>query len=122
MSLKWPLSYRWARANGVRKLVPWHFMDGDEGLPADNQFKKERTDLRVVRTFARRQDCDDFAGFLVVDGQTTDRVVCFHPSFAGTPNEFMIDREFENFWAFVTEVVIPDTQDWSTEEDISGLA
>jgi len=121
MTSDWPLAYRWARANGLRKLLPWHFLDDSEGLAADAQFKKERTDLREVRTFARRQDCDDFAGFLIVNGVTSDHVIYFHPSFGGTRNEYMISGEYADFWSFFKEIVIGDTVDWQSEEDLEDL-
>jgi hypothetical protein len=101
--------------------LPWHFLDDSEGSSADAQFKKERTDLREVRTFARRQDCDDCAGFLVVDGVISDHVIYFHPSFAGTPNKDMISCEYASFWIFFEEVVIRDTIDWESEESLVSL-
>jgi hypothetical protein len=119
MIAEWPLSFRWARANGLSKLVPWHFLADGEGLLADEQFKKERIGSREVRTFAKRQDCDDFAGFLVVDGIITDRVIYFHPSFSSTPNSYMINSEHADFWEFVRDIVIPDTKDWESETDLN---
>jgi hypothetical protein len=89
-----------------------------KGAGADEQFKKERIDSREVRTFAKRQDCDDFAGFLVVNGVTTDRVLYFHPSFTSTRNEYMITSEHEDFWEFFRDVVIPDTKDWGSKADL----
>lgn len=121
MSTQWPLSFRWARANGLTKLVPWHFLADADGSFADEQFKKERTDSREIRTFAKRQDCDDFAGFVVAAGIITDRVVCFHPSFASTPNRHMVDGEYDTFWDFLRNVVIRDTTDWESEEALDHL-
>ena len=121
MKSDWPISYRWARANGLGKLLPWHFLDDSEGLFADAQFKKERTDSREVRTFARRQDCDDFAGFLIIDGVISDHVVYFHPSFADKRNEYMISGEYVSFWLFFKDVVIRDTIDWESEESLKDL-
>src|SRR5262245_34768357 len=121
MNAEWPLSFRWARANGLNKLTPWHFLHHDDGCFADAQFKRERTDLREVRTFARRQDRYDFAGFLVVEGVVTEQVVSFHPSFGSGPNSFMIRSEHADFWQFVRDVVIPDTKDWQSEADLTDL-
>ena len=53
-------------------------------LLVDEQFKKERVDSLEVRTFAKRQECEDFPGFLVVEGIITGRVIYFHPSFSST--------------------------------------
>ena len=121
MKPNWPLSYRWARANGLHKMLPWHFLNEDDGLAADAQFKKERNDLREVRTFARRQDCDDFAGFLIVDGAISDHVIYFHPSFEGKKNDYMISGEYVSFWSFVKDVVIEDTIDWESEANLDYL-
>ena len=80
MPTQWPLSFRWALANGVRQMVPWHFiadLDDELGKNADATFQKESTKDIAVRTFARRQDCDDFAGFMIEQGEITDRVICF---------------------------------------------
>ena len=121
MKADWQLAYSWARANGLHKMLPWQFLDAAEGLAADAQFRKERTDVREVRTFARRQDCDDFAGFLVIDGAISDHVIYFHPSFAGTPNKYMISGEYVSFWAFFKDVVIGDTVDWESEESLKTL-
>ena len=121
MKTDWPISYRWARANGLSKLVPWHFLDDLEGLSADAQFLKERTDSREVRTFARRQDCDDFAGFLIIDGLISGHVIYFHPSFSGTRNEYMISGEYDSFWSFFKDLVIRDTIDWESETSLENL-
>ncbi|MDB6067882.1 MAG: hypothetical protein JWR26_4090 [Pedosphaera sp.] len=120
MDIEWPISLRWARANGLTKLIPWHFLADGEGASADEQFKKERIDLREVRTFAKRQDCDDFAGFLVVNGKITDCVLYFHPSFGSTRNAYMVNSEHESFWEFLRDVVIPDTEDWASGADLKN--
>ena len=119
MSAEWPLSFRWGRANGLSKLVPWHFLADDVGLFADEQFKKERIDSREVRTFAKRQDCDDFAGFLVADGIITGRVIYFHPSFSSAQNSNLVNSEHADFWEFVRDIVIPDTKEWESEADLN---
>ena len=124
MPTQWPLSFRWALANGLKQMVPWHFipdLDDDLGRITDSTFRKESTRDIEVRTFARRQDCDDFAGFIVESGEITDRVICFHPSFGGTKNDYLIDSEIDGFWTFLTKVVIPDTVDWASEDDLEDV-
>ena len=122
MDVRPPLSYRWLRANGIRRLTPWHFVEEREGKGASAQFAKEDPDGRSVYTFAYRQDCDDFAGFTIINGQATDQVICYHPTFCGSPNTLMIDGTYPDIWAFLREVVIPDTASWLTDEsDIEDL-
>ena len=122
MSLQPPLSYRWLRANGVTRLVPWHFIDETEGHKASLQFAREHPGGGKLWTFARRQDCDDFAGFRIVDGQVTDEVIYYHPSFQGGPNSYIISGTYPDLWTFLLEVVVSDTATWFTdEEDIHDL-
>jgi hypothetical protein len=116
-----PLSYRWLRANGVTRLVPWYFIDEEEGRFASQQFAKEHLGGPAIYTFARRQDCDDFAGFTVTDGIATDQVIYYHPSFSGGPNSHLISGTYPDLWAFLREVVIPDSATWFSEADIDEL-
>jgi hypothetical protein len=120
--MNWPLTYRWALANGVKRMLPWHFLNEEEQVNVDAQFKRERTDSTEIKTFAYRQDCDDFAGFIVKDGRICEKVVYFHPSFNSGPNEDMINSEHDDFWDFFREVVIPDTREWTSEEDLEDLS
>lgn len=121
MSNQPPLSYRWLRANGVTQLVPWHFIDESEGRQASLQFAKEHPNGGVLFTFARRQDCDDFAGFRIVDGRITEEVVYYHPLFHDGPNPHIISVTHSDHWAFLRDVVISDTAVWFTDEDIDDL-
>ncbi len=79
-----------------------------------------------VFVFARRQDCDDFAGLEVLAGRISERVIYFHPVFAegtsGTPRTWnIVIRTFENVFEFVAKQVIPDMSDWASTEDASDL-
>jgi len=122
MNIQPPLSYRWLRANGVLRLVPWYFIEASEGQRASEQFARENPDGGSLYTFARRQDCDDFAGFTIIDGAATDRVIYYHPSFSDGPNPSIISGTYPDLWTFLREVVIPDTAIWFTDEaDIQDL-
>jgi hypothetical protein len=122
MKIQAPLSYRWLRANGVTRLVPWHFIDETEGHKASLEFATEHPGGGGLWTFARRQDRDDFAGFKIVDGQVTDEVVYYHPSFQGGPNPHIISGTYPDLWAFLRDVVLLDTATWFTdEEDIDDI-
>ena len=118
MSHPTPLALRWILFNGVTELRPWRFFDSNEGEAAERAFAQESgTDVRV-RVFASRGDCDDFAGFVVESGRITDRVVCFHPSFNGSVHTHLVNSDHANLFAFFRDVVLPDTEDWCTIEEL----
>ena len=116
---KFPLAYRWLRANGVSELIPLCFSDGDS--TADEVFSRETTSSRMVLAFARRQDRDECAGFEVVNHVATNRVIQFVPTFEKRRNPHLVFREYDNLWLFLTRVVIPDTEEWATEEELEEL-
>lgn len=116
-----PLSYRWLRANRILHLIPWHFIDEEEGRLASERFRVEHPEGWILYTFARREDCDDFAGFRVIDGNVTEQVVYFHPSFAKGFNEHIVSNSYPDLWAFFREVVIPDSATWYTDFDVQDL-
>ncbi len=123
MDIQPPLSYRWLRANGVDRLVPWHFIYEPERRGAGEQFAREWPAGGSLYTFAYRQDCDDFAGFVVRDGQATDEVIYYHPSFQQSGlNPGIITGTYPDLWSFLQKVVIGDASYWYTDEqDIHDL-
>jgi hypothetical protein len=121
MNPDWPLSYRWLRANGLAKLVPWHFYDSSKGRRIDNVFATECIDATKVRTFAFRQDCDDFAAFVMNEQGITEEVVYFHPSFGGLKNPYLINGRFPDLITFLSVVALADTLDWMSELDLEDL-
>lgn len=79
-----------------------------------------------VFVFAARQDRDDFAGLLIVDGRITDRVVYFHPVFADSsqpsPRTWNIVCDtYEDVFEFVKARVIEDMKDCALDEDAADL-
>jgi len=121
MNSDWPISYRFLRANGVSQLVPWHFFEENEGHRINGVFATESIEEIRIKTFAYRQDCDDFAAFVVNENSITDEVIYFHPSFAGAKNSHLINGRFRNLYTFISEVVFPDSEDWTSEEAIEDL-
>ncbi len=102
----------------MSRLVPWHFISPEQGAAVSHRFSIEHPEGGTVLTFAQRQDCDDFAGFVFRDGTVMDEVIYFHPSWSSGPNAYLVNGRYPDFWAFFTEVVIPDSRDWMTEEDL----
>lgn len=127
---QWPNALRWFLIQNLHTFTPWHFIrEPSEFEFAANAFRREDVGGRDVFVFARRQDCDDFAGLEVVDGRTTNRVIHFHPVFATGNKEGPAMRRwdivcnvFEDVFSFVAERVVPDMKDWAEVEDAGDLA
>ena len=123
----WPNALRWFLAQGLTKFTPWHFIqDPSEMSFAANAFRREDVSGGEVFVFAKRQDCDDFAGLELVDGRITDKVVYFHPVFGDSskpsPRTWNIVAEtYDDVFDFVAERVIPDMKDWALVEDAADL-
>ncbi|MFJ9534782.1 hypothetical protein [Herbaspirillum sp. NPDC101396] len=127
-----PLAYRWFLAKGLENWQPWYFSDTDATMKAPADFDKNRTFAKVfleetgadfdVYLFARRQDMDDFAFFVVRNGVIEDRVVTIHLCFSkrlefSTPLLYS-KMESQTFTQWIREIVILDVEDWICEEDM----
>ncbi|PPT31510.1 hypothetical protein XabCFBP2524_20870 [Xanthomonas axonopodis pv. begoniae] len=93
---------------------------------AASAFRREDVSSGDVFVFARRQDCDDFAGLELVDGRTTDKVVYFHPVFVDSSRSSsrtwnIVTASFSDVFEFVAKCVIPDMKDWALTEDAADL-
>lgn len=117
-----PLSFRWVIAQGNLNYKPWYIVeDWQKKNFADNAFKLENIEKRSVLTFAYRQDQDDFAGFEIINGKVTENIIYFHPSFNNEKNKNLIIKEFHNFFKFMSDVIIPDMQEWCSEDDFEDI-
>lgn len=115
-----PLAYRWLRALGVRDLRPWQLVEPAARDGSRRAFRVESGGRDVV-PFAARRDNDDTAGFEVLNGQTTGRVVVFHPAWSGREEPGLIDAEYEDLWAFLARRVVEDMRDWANEVDLADM-
>ena len=93
---------------------------------AARAFAKEDISKGEVFVFARRQDCDDFAGLEIVNGVITEKVICFHPVFSTGAIESsrswnIVNSAYKNTFEFISHQVIPDMQIWAELEDASDL-
>lgn len=126
-----PLAYRWFLSKRLVEWQPWYFVDDSSVLHkpdfskhefASRAFKLETGADFDVYLFARRQDRDDYAFFVVRDGKIEDKVVTAHLSFA---KQFEVKSPLRyssiscNFTQWLAEVVIPDIAEWMTEDDIN---
>jgi len=125
----WPNALRWFLAQGLNRFTPWHFINEPGELEfAAKAFNREDINNGEVFVFARRQDCDDFAGLEIVEGKFTGKVLHFHPVFANEPDNRPTQRTwnivcgvFDDVFDFVGKQVIADMKGWALDEDANHL-
>jgi hypothetical protein len=125
----WPNALRWFLVQNLESCTPWHFIkEPAECEFAANAFRREDIHQREVFAFARRQDCDDFAGIEIKEGKFTEKVFYFHPVFASAAtnkdpsnNWNIVCEEYEDVFEFVAKRVVPDMKDWALVEDANDL-
>jgi hypothetical protein len=130
-----PLAYRWFLSKGLTDWEPWYFTDDAASVQQRPDFSKNEFASRAfavetgadfdVYLFARRQDMDDYAFFVVRDGKIEDKVMTIHLSFAKrfelkTP--LLYSQVHRRFMQWVGEVVVADVADWMSEDDIGDNA
>lgn len=126
-----PIAYRWFLAKGLIRWQPWYFVDTPASMSeapnlSENEFavrafKNETGADFDVYLFARRQDRDDFAFFVVKDGKIEDKVIRIHLSFAKKLElkaPLRYSEIHQSFTEWVRDIVIPDVEEWMTEEDM----
>lgn len=122
-----PNELRWLIALRVYHLQPWFISrQGNEYEFASTAFGNEDINNRAVFTFARRQDCDDFAGLEIVDGVIRPNVIYFHPVFGSGPTPAprtwdIVCGEYEDVFAFLSDVIAPAMRDWALTEDAADI-
>lgn len=122
MQYKLPNSYHWFIKLRLIKFIPWKFeADLNANAGINKQFEIECNQNRQLLTFGRRQDMDTFAGFEIVDGNLTETVVVFHPSFQQNVDGWnIIESEYLDFFEFLQKQVLPDMKDWIQDDDVEG--
>jgi len=95
---------------------------------AARAFSREDVQNGEVFVFARRQDCDDFAGLEVIARKVTDRVILFHPVFSAHEQSApslrswnIVTEVFDDVFDFVAARVVPDMKDRAQTDDASDL-
>ncbi len=113
-----PNSFLWFTKLNLVKFIPWQIQSDLSHFSSVNlQFKKECSKRNVV-TFASRQDMDSFAGFEVVDGKITDKILVFHLTFSNNSNWNIIEAEYDDLFHFVRNDILPTMKDWISGEEI----
>ena len=113
MNYEIPNSYNWFAKLNLTKFIPWNFeteINFDSSI--NERFKIECEDTRQVITFGRRQDMDTFAGFEIVNGNVTEKIIVFHPSFQQNVKGWnIIESEFSDFFDFMQKLVLHERLD-----------
>lgn len=132
-SVRLPLAYRWFLNKGLVDWQPWYFMENAGATTVDIDASQESYLARqfVVETgadfgvhlFARRQDMDDFAFFVVNGRVIEDRVISIHLSFAKrlelkTPLR-LADLGRNSFVQWIRDTAVTDVADWMNEADMT---
>ena len=97
-----PAGYDWLLARGLvgyepfSQLQPWRYLPPEHSFWASNRWPGV-TNKRLL-AFAKRQDCDDLACFVVDDGGVVQGVALIH---GWTENGFDFCEEFANFWTWL---------------------
>lgn len=116
-----PLGYRWLVANGFKGFVPWHLVEQSQVENLRVEYQKETGEDFVP--FAMRQDCDDVAGFKVKNGVVQSIVVNVHLTWSGRneQNGFPRRTQHPDIFEWLVEVVIRDTKEWMSEDDLEEI-
>lgn len=119
--MKLPLEYRWLKAHNFEGLTPWYFVDLEksEGIRKEYQLETGKD----IFPFARRQDNDDIAGFEILNGNPTSKVLTVHLTWSSNneSNGYPITEPSKNAFDWIKNVVIPATEEWMSEEDLEDL-
>jgi len=126
---KLPVGYRWLVLKGLIDLCPWYLIEEQrqaEGFQDELLREIASPNISPIKDwfpFARRHDCDDFAGFVIEDGQIKPEVVVIHLTFAGHPERppWPSLRRFSTLWSWLQAEVIPAWEEWVNEEEVKAL-
>ena len=94
--MKLPLEYRWLKAHNFEGFTPWYIVEPEksEGIRKEYQLETGKD----IIPFARRQDNDDIAGFDIMNGNPTSKVLTVHLTWSGKneSNGYPITKTSEN--------------------------
>lgn len=112
LGLTVPSGYRWLLDRALigyepfTQLQPWHYLPLEQCFWASDRWPGV-TDKRLF-AYAKRQDCDDLACFIVAVDGTVKGIVLIH---GWTGDGFEFCHEFPDFWAWLKHVV-DDIDNW----------
>lgn len=104
---QWLLDRRLVGHEPFTQLQPWHYLSLEQCFWASDRWPGV-TDKRLF-TFAKRQDCDDLACFIVAENNSVRGIALIH---GWTGSGYDLCQEFADFWAWLKHVV-DDIADWA---------
>jgi hypothetical protein len=124
-----PVGYRWLVLKGLTDLSPWYFIDDQRQAEVfRNELLREIAPPNIFPfkdwfPFARRADRDDFAGFVIEDGQVKPEVAVIHLTFAGHPEQpfWPSMHRFPTLWSWLQGEVIPAWEEEVGEAEVQDL-
>lgn len=111
-----PAGYRWLADRSLvgyepfTQLQPWLYLPDDERFWASDRWPHV-TDKRLF-AFAKRQDCDDLACFVIDEDGTTYALALIH---GWTTSGYDYVKEFADFWDWL-KYVVDDVSRWVESE------
>ncbi len=119
--LKLPLEYRWLKAHNFDGLTPWHIVEPDKLKGIREEYRLETGN--DILPFARRQDNDCIAGFEILNGTPTSKVLTIHLTWSRKKelNGYPITEVNRNLFEWIKNIVIPATEDWMSEEELEDI-
>lgn len=116
-----PLGYRWLVAHGFKGFAPWYLIDPKDSEDIRHEYHLETGNDMIP--FARRQDNDDVAGFDLSDSEVTSKIISVHLTWKSKQesNGFPLTRESRDIFDWLTTIVIPATQQWMSEGELSDI-
>jgi hypothetical protein len=111
-----PRAYSWLLERGLvgyeafSQLQPWHYLDNKSCFDLNERWPARKSGEQRLIAFAKRQDCDDLACF-VVRGRSVEGVYLIH---AWTTDGYDIVSKYSTFWEWLKSVV-GDIEDWVGE-------
>ncbi|WP_152969170.1 hypothetical protein [Amantichitinum ursilacus] len=116
---KLPPGYQWMSDRALvgfephTQLQPWHYLPAEQCFFATERWPG--VSEKKLLAFARRQDCDDLACFIVDENGVVNGVALIH---TWTPGGFELVAEFPDFWTWIKHV-IDDIADWMSTSDVT---
>ncbi|WP_367188819.1 hypothetical protein [Burkholderia sp. Ed8] len=107
-----PSGYKWLLEKALvgyepfTQLQPWHYLPLEQCFWASDRWPGV-TDKRLL-AFAKRQDCDDLACFVVAADDSVQSIALIH---GWTGSGYELCQEFPDFWAWLKHIV-DDIADW----------
>jgi hypothetical protein len=124
-----PVGYRWLVLKGLVDLCPWYLTE--EQKQAEGFRHELLREIALPNTspiedwfpFARRHDRDDFAGFVIEEGQVKPEVVVVHLTFTGCPERppWPSMHRFPTLWSWLQTEVVPAWEAWVDEDVVKEL-